>query len=736
MDQTTPAYRNDALPIEERVADLLARMTLEEKVGQLSSQLFFQPKHPDRRPEVGHVRNPAHFAHSKEKRSSPSECAQLINDDQRFAIENTRLGIPVLENGECLHGANWGDATCFPQAIALASTWDTAMMRDVATVIARELRAVGVRQVFAPVVNIARDSRWGRAQETYGEDPYLTARMGVEYVKALETANIIATPKHYAANCGDGGRDSNAIHFTERLLREIYLPAFKACFTEGGARGVMPAYNSIDGTPCSCNRWLLDDLLRKEWGFDGIVVSDYGGVWGIFAAHHMVADHPEAAKLAIEAGMDVDLPLGGDLLLDLVQSGRLDEAVIDRSVARVLKMKFQLGLFEEPYVDPAPADAIVRCPEHRQIALESARKSMVLLKNADATLPLRKDLGTIGIFGPTKDVVNLGDYSGPYGGWGGDGVTPLQGIRQLVSPQTRLLVHDDAQDPVELARQCDTAIIFTAIEEEEGSDRSTLGLPGGIEGPLSRVGATSESHAIIVDAGRRTIDLGDQVGLIKSVIATGVPTVVVLINGSAVAMQEWIEQAPAVLEAWYPGEQGGTAIAETLFGDNNPGGRLPMTFPKAVGQAPLYYNYKPSGRGYAYNDNDGKPLFPFGYGLSYTDFAYSNLRFSQETIAVGDTVTVSVDVTNVGERTGDEVVQLYLHDELASVVRPFKELKGFTRITLAPGETRTVDFALTPEHLAIWDAHMNFVVEPGAFKVMIGSSSEDIKLEGIFTVVE
>lgn len=556
--------------------------------------------------------------------------------------------------------------------------------------------------------------------------------MAVAYVKALESHGVVATPKHYAANVGDGGRDSNAVHFSERLLREIYLPAFKACFQEGGARSVMPSYNSIDGLPFSCHSWLLDELLRGEWGFDGIVVSDYGGIWGIAAAHHIAKDYPEASKLALEAGMDVDLPCGGTELFGLLQRGELSEAFIDPAVTRVLKLKFQLGLFDDPYVDAAAADAVVQCPEHVALALQAGRESITLLKNEGRVLPLAPDIKRLGIFGPTKDVLSLGDYSGPYGGiWGGPGVTPLQGIRAIVSPQTEVLVHEDG-DPAAFARGCDAAIIFTAIEESEGSDRSYLGLPRGQQDDAD---ATSHRHAIIVDASRREVVMDGQVELIQAVAATGVPTIVVLLSGSAITMSEWIDQVAGIVEAWYPGEQGGTALAEVLFGAYNPAGRLPITFPKAVGQVPLYYNHKPTGRGYAYNDNDGKPLFPFGHGLSYTTFVYENLRIEPAAPRGSEPVQVRVDVTNSGERAGDEVVQLYLHDELASLSRPVKELKGFTRIALAAGERQTVTFTLTAEHLGMWNRAMQFVVEPGTFRVMVGASSEDIRLDGTFDVL-
>jgi len=722
--------------INDRAMDLLSQMALEEKVDQLRSQMITPDQKRERDYKAGHVRTPAHFIHKIMGRQvTPSECARLINQDQKNAIESNRLGIPVLHNCESLHGAQWGSATCFPQAIALASTWNTSLMSRVAESIAKELRAVGVRQVFAPVVNIARDSRWGRTQETYGEDTYLTSRMAVAYVKALEEMNVVATPKHFAANVGDGGRDSNAVGFSERLLREVYLPAFEACIREGGARSVMAAYNSIDGMPCTCNKWLLTDILRKEWGFEGFVVTDYCGMNGIYGTHSVAKNHQEALKMALEAGLDVELPNGGGMLLELVNTGKLSQNIIDECVFRVIKTKLELGLFDQPYVDAEAADKIVRCMEHRELALQAARESIVLLKNQKKTLPLNRHIGKIGIFGPTKDTLSLGDYSGPYGGWIGDGVSPLEGIRKIISDDARILVHHEEDNPVEIAKECDVAVIFTAIYETEGADRSCLDLPGDGFGENAKSSDEDLSHGFIVDEWQRDLRLGNQEQLIKDIAGTGVPTIVVLINGSTVTMNKWINGVDAVVEAWYPGEQGGTAIAEVLFGEYNPGGRLPLTFPKTVGQMPLYYNYKPSGRTYSYIENDGEPAFPFGFGLSYTEFIYDNLRIYPEKAGINEEIEILVDIGNIGSLKGDEVVQLYLRDEVASLARPLKELKGFDRITLEPGEKTTVKFVLRKDDLAMWNKDIEFVVEPGWFKVMIGSSSKDIRVEGLFEIV-
>jgi beta-glucosidase len=724
-------YQDASLPVEKRVCDVLARMTLEEKVGQLRSQMIYNPGQDPRDTSAGHVRSLTHFAHYQGVRRTASECAAINNADLKKSIEAHRLGIPVLINEEALHGALWGDATCFPQAIGLAAMWDEALMSRVCTVIARELQAVNIHQVFAPVINISRDSRWGRAQESYGEDVHLTCRMALAYVKALEGMNIITTPKHFVDNYGEGGRDSNASHASWRILREVFLEPFRVCIQEGGARSIMAAYNSVDGVPCTCSRALLTDLLRGEWAFEGFVVSDYGGVDGVQSAHHVAADKADALAQSFLAGLDIELPNADLTLLSLVQEGRVPVEALDAAVARVLRAKFELGLFDHPYVDEAKADAVVRCPEHRAVALEAARKAIVLLKNQDGVLPLRKDIAAIGVFGPAADTVNLGDYSGPYGGWGGGGVSPLAGLRAQVAPGAVIRVCGPGEDVAAVARSCGVALYFATIREEEGSDRSNLDLPR-IQAPAE--GAADAAHAIIVEQRRRDIITGDQEAEIRAIAATGTKVVVVLLAGSAVTLSKWIDDAAAVLLPWYGGEQGGTAIADVLFGACNPGGKLPITFPKNAGQSPLYYSHKPSGRAYHYNDNDGKPLFPFGFGLSYATFEYSNLVITPERADGKRPVTVRLEVRNTSAVAGDEVVQLYIHDEVASVAVPVKELRGFARVSLAAGERQTVAFTLQGRDLALWSRELRLVVEDGVFEIMVGSSSEDIRLRGRLTV--
>ena len=757
MSKAEP-YLDSNLSVEERVEDLLSRMTLEEKVGQLKARMLrvwkmfselFEELPEDQRKRLGEIFLGAVFGerdileslsanywrkHWREailegegyavgelscalRSFSPRESAELANEMQRFVLEKTRLKIPVIIHDECLHGCMAKGCTSFPQSIALASTWDPDLMREVATAIGKETRARGIHQALSPTINIARDPRCGRTEETYGEDPYLASVMAISFIEGLQGQKVVTTPKHFVANfVGDGGRDSYEIHFSERALREVYFPAFKASIEKAGALSLMAAYNSIDGVPCSCNRWLLNDVLRGEWGFKGYVVSDYGSVLHLYTKHKVAATKAEAAKKALESGLDMELPESDcfEEILGLVKEGKLSEKVVDEAVRRILRVKFWLGLFDEPYVDPDYAEKICGCEEHRKLALKAAREAMVLLKNS-GILPLSKDLTSVAVIGPNANKVRLGGYSG----YGIKVVTPLEGIKRKVSKNTQVYFAEGCdltgssrqgfEEAIKIAKRSSVAILFVgnSVPETEGEqrDRCDLDLPG------------------------------VQEDLIKEICKTGTPVVVVLINGSAVTMTAWLDEVEALLEAWYPGEEGGNAIADVLFGDYNPGGKLPITFPKRVGQLPLYYNHKPTGRVDDYVDLRGRqPLFPFGYGLSYTKFEYSNLKIDPEKIDPEGKVNIILDVENVGSCKGDEVVQLYLHDAVSSIARPVKELKAFKRITLEAGEKKTVSFTLTPEDLAYYDINMKLVVEPGIFEVMIGSSSEDIRLRGSFEV--
>ena len=730
--QTMYPYQDRSVSVGKRVDDLIGRMTLEEKVNQLRSELLFLQNYNRRNFNIGHVRNIAHFMHTDAgKPATAQACAEAINADTRKSLDMSKWKIPVLQHGEALHGAQWGNATCFPQSIGMAATFDDDLYFRVGQVVAKELRAVGVRQVYAPVINISRDPRWGRTEESYGEDVYLTSRMGLAYTKALEQGGVIATPKHYVDNYGDGGHDSYSSNNSWRVLRETFLEPFRVCVEEGGARSIMASYTSVDGTPSSSSQVLLNDILRGEWEFKGFVVSDYNGVKGVYSAHKVAKDYPEAQALCFESGLDVELANGYPNLLKLVEKGRISEKQIDESVRRVLKCKFELGLFDEPYVDAAKANLIVRCDEHKKIAMDAALKSITLLKNQENLLPLSdKTIKRIGIFGPAADVLSLGDYSGPYGGWKGDGtINPYQAIVNRLSNKAEVILHQPGQDVGELARRCDVVIFFGAISEGEGGDRSLMALPS-----RKMKAAQSLEHAAIIEGTEGTDINVDQEKMINDLAASGTKTIVVLQNGSPIDIRNWVDKADALLEAWYPGEEGGMAIACVLFGDINPGGRLPITWPRHAGQIPIYYSIKPSGRGYDYNDDDGKPMFPFGYGLSYTTFEYSNLVLPSE-VKKDSTAEVKFTLKNTGKVKGDEVVQLYLHDDLATIVRPIRELKAFKRVTLEPGESRQVVLTLPYRSFGLWNKDLKFVVEPGEFKIYLGKNAADTQIKGVLNVL-
>ena len=713
-------YQDPSLPVEKRVDDLMSKMTLEEKAEQASAQLLFYKNFYQKRDYAkGHIRNVGHFLWEGNVPNDAKSVAEHINEDTKRSIEASRWGIPVLQHGEALHGAQWGNATCFPQSIAMAATFDDSLYYQEGLVVAKELRAVGVRQVYAPVVNITRDQRWGRGQESYGEDVLLNSRFGVAYVKALEGSGIVATPKHFVDNYGEGGHDSYASPTSWRVLREVYLEPFRACIQEGGARSVMAAYNSVDGIPCSSNHRLLTDILKKEWNFRGYVVSDYGGVEIVAKQHRMAKDANDATAQCMAGGLDLQLASSNKNLAQLVREGKISEETLDETVRRILRIKFELGLFDEPYVDPEKALQTVRCPEHRKLAEECARKSMTLLKN-NGILPLREgEVKKIGLYGPAANTLNVGDYSGGRGGWRGEGgVTPYEGLKKAFEGKAQVMLSTAGQDVNPLAEECDVLIFFPSITEEEGSDRSSFKLPSAnMERNREKTGAL-----IIADQQETKIRI-DQERMVRDLIATGKPVIVVLHNGAVVDISDWVDGTAAVLEAWYPGEQGGTAIADVLTGKYNPGGRLPMSWVKNIGQNSMYYSIKPSGRGYGYVENDGKPLFPFGYGLSYTTFEYENLQIP-DTLQKDCTLRLSVNVTNTGKADGDEVVQLYIHDVLASVARPIKELVAFKRVTLAAGETKKVELEVPYRSFCLWDADMNFRVEEGEFDIWLGRDAE------------
>ena len=708
----TPDYLNQDLPFERRVNDLVGRMTLEEKVSQMK--------------------------------------------DVAPAIE--RLGIPEYNWwNEALHGvARSGLATSFPQAIGLAATWDDSLIFQMATVISDEARAkhheyvrAGSRQRYqgltfwSPNINLFRDPRWGRGQETYGEDPFLTGRLAVEFIRGMQGNDpkylkTVATVKHFAVHSGpEPERHSFDAVVSERDLRESYLPHFAAGIREGGAYSLMCAYNRVEGKAACGSDMLLEVILRGEWGFSGYVVSDCGAIDDIYLRHKVVATGAEAAALAVKTGTDLECGRVYTNLVDAVKQGLITEQEIGTAVKRLFLARFKLGMFDSPdRVRWAQiAYGVLDRPTHRELARRVARESIVLLKNAGGVLPLRKDLATLAVLGPNADQWRM--LLGNYNGMPADPVTPLRGIREAVGRETRVLYARGADladgfpgtdgpsvpaetlavEAVKAARQADAVVLF-------------LGLTARLEGEEMRVELEG------FRGGDRTrIDLpAAQERLLERIVAVGKPTVLVLLNGSALAVS-WAQQhVPAIVEAWYPGQAGGSAIADVLFGDYNPGGRLPVTFYKSVDDLPPFDDYRMEGRTYRFFK--GTPLYPFGYGLSYTSFAYKQLRTSARTLRADDTLTVRVDVTNTGQREGDEVVQLYVRHLGSRVTRPREDLRGYRRVTLRPGETRTVQFPLVAASLAYWnpDSH-RWVVEDEPVEIAVASAAADLRLRRTVRVV-
>jgi beta-glucosidase len=759
-------YRNPRLPVDQRVADLLSRMTLEEKVAQLESvwvtnqskQLVNERGEfaPDAKMQellkngIGQFGGPSQAGSEAEKAAAPlhgknaRQMAVFVNSIQRYVVEHSRLGIPATFHEEALHGLMAPGATSFPQAIALASTWDTDLVHQVFTAAAAEARARGATQVLAPDLDLGREPRWGRIEETYGEDPYLVSRMGVAAVEgfqgegpAVDGRHVVATVKHFAAHGQpEGGTNIAPANYSERVLREQFLYPFEVVVKEAHPMSVMPSYNEIDGIPSHANRWLIQKVLREEWGFDGFTSSDYFGVAELIRRHHVAADPAEAARRAINTGVDMELPYIEcyGTLADQVRDGRVAQATLDRAVSRILRAKFLLGLFERPYVDPDEAARVNESAEHRALALKAAREAIILLKNEGNLVPLdRSKIHSVAVIGPNAARADLGEYSGTPSRT----VSILEGVRNKVGrgvqvnyaegvkitlgdPKTGVPTwgNDDVRqpDPAENVKG-----IAEAVRVARASDVVVLAVGGNVE--TSRE-AWAENHMGDTD----NLDLvGQQNDLVKAVLETGKPTVVFLTGGRPLSANYVYEHVPAVFEGWYLGEETGTAAADVLFGDYNPSGKLPVTVARNVGQLPAYYYQKPSAkRGFLFSNVN--PLFVFGHGLSYTTYTYSNLRISPDKIGPAGQATVSVDVTNAGRAAGDEIAQLYIRDDVSSVTRPVRELKGFSRVHLEPGQTRTVEFAVTPDKLSFLNEDMKRVVEPGTFTIMAGGSSAPDKL--------
>jgi beta-glucosidase len=764
VDSAEPIYRDPTQSTDERVEDLVRRMTREEKVAQLGSAWVFQladgeSLSTERAPEL--LRNGlGHVTRLSGASSLGAEAsARLANTIQKHLVEETRLGIPAIVHEEICSGLMASEATVFPQAIGLASTWDPSLAEALADSIRIQMRAVGAHQGLAPVLDVCRDPRWGRTEETFGEDPYLVARMGVAFVRGLQGESlrdgVIATVKHFVGyGASDGGMNWAPAKIPPRELREVYLHPFEAAIREGGAGSVMNAYNEIDGVLCAADRELLTSLLRDEWGFDGCVVSDYFSIRQLTEYHRLAADADNAAAMALSAGLDVELPATdcyGAPLLRAVESGLVSEEALDEAVRRVLRAKFDVGLFERPYVDAERAKAVGDTPAHHELARTIARKSVVLLKN-DGVLPLAPEL-SVAVIGPNADTARnlFGDYAYP---------AHVESLREVlgsgrsslatpgVEPTTIDSVEIRAPSIVQALRdRLGAGVVFTPGCDVSGSSRD------GFEEAVELARASAVAVMVMGDKSgltddctsgefrdRASFDLpGVQEELVREVIATGTPVILVLVAGRPSGSAWLHEHCAAVAIAWLPGEEGSDAVAEILTGDANPGGKLPISYPRSVGQVPVFYAHKASGgRSHPtgdYVDLSADPLYPFGHGLSYTSFELSEARIKEQTVTWTSDVVVDVRVANMGVRAGDEVVQLYIRDPHASVTRPELELKGFRRVELGPGEAKTLTFRVPVGQLGFYDRTLAYVVEPGEIEVFVGRSSADVVAVGSVTVV-
>lgn len=752
-EEKMPPYLNSELSINERVDDLLSRMTLEEKVGQMNMPcMYLNDMGKDIPAKMNAARD---FARGKYVEGigpsggyftlannvlhkGPRQQAEFHNELQKIAMEENRLKIPLLQTEEGTHGLMCSGATIFPEGLAIGSTWNMDLIEKMYAVVAKEARAVGIHQLFTLVIEPNRDPRLGRNEETYSEDPYLCSRIAESVVKAVQGKDVSAPDKTVAGFCHYPGQsepvsglERGEMEISERKLREVFLPPWVAAIKHGGALGVMATYPAIDGVPVHASEKILTNILRQELGFEGLVLGEGHGLTTI-VYEGLAESQQQAGILALKAGVDVGISFEEAYMKPLVENvrnGSVSMDLIDRAVRRILKIKFQLGLFDNPYVDPDDAEQVSHTPEHQDLALQVAREGIVLLKNENNLLPLKKDITSIAVIGPNADheTNQLGDYTSNV--ILQDIVTVLDGIKQKVSRQTEVTYVqgcnvvgaglDEIEKASAAAKQADVAVVVLGENEWHAPNKT---------------GTVGEGY----DAA--TIELtGLQSELVQAVHRTGTPTIVVLISGRPLAIRWIAEHIPAIVQPWMCGEKGGHAVAEVLFGEYNPSGRLPITFPRHAGQLPVYYNHKPSkkywlteGWGHSYTDISPEPLYVFGHGLSYTNFEYSNLVIDPKEGGTGSRFTVRVDVQNIGERDGAEVVQIYLRDVISSVTTPVKKLAGFEKVMLKAGEKKTVTITITPDQLAILDQNLQSVVEPGKFNVMVGSSSEDIHMKGSF----
>ncbi len=757
---------NSSQASDTRIKKLLSRMTLDEKIAQLSGiwvyEILEENHFSDDRANalmsngIGQITRLGGASNF-----DPPLSARTANQIQKYLVTNTRLGIPAIIHEESCSGYMAKGATCFPQIIGAASTWDPESVEEMGAVIKEQMRSVGAHQALAPLLDVARDARWGRVEETFGEDPYLISRMGASYIRGIQGSDwkkgIMATGKHFVGyGVSEGGMNMAPAHIPGRELREIFMLPFEAAVREARIASIMPGYHELDGIPCHSSKELLKEFLRDQWGFDGLLVSDYFGINKLYEYHHVAKDKNHAARLALESGVDVELPSTdcyGKPLKAAVEEGFVKESVIDKSVMRILKMKFLLGLFENPYVDEKKAASVFNTPEQRALAHRIAQKSIVLLKNKGDLLPIKKDIASIAVIGPNADTARniIGDYAYPCH------------VEVLIEmSKNKELLNTPVPEKVDLAESFvpissilegikNRVSRNTIIHYAKGCDIRSDSRDGFTEA----IEAVKKSEVAVVVVGdksglvedctsgesRDRADLnlpGVQEELVKVLYKTGTPIIIVLINGRPLSINWIADNIPSVLETWLPGEEGANAVADVLFGDYNPGGKLPVSFPMSVGQVPVYYNHKPSG-GHSHLKDDyvemsSKPLFPFGYGLSYSNYEYSNIIINPKSTSWDGKVEISVDVKNAGSYTGDEVVQLYVNDVQSEITRPVKELKGFKRVTLKQDQKKTITFILSIVQLGFYNKDMKYVVEPGTIKVMLGSSSEDIRLTGEFEI--
>ena len=753
--KSAPAYRNAKLPSASRVKDLLSRMTLEEKAAQMQcvwqekSQKLVDEKgnfdpakakaaFKDRR-GMGQVGRPSDAGGGKDARGM----AELTNAIQKYFVEKSRLGIPVVFHEECLHGHAAPGGTSFSQPIGLGATFNPELVEKLFAMTAEEARVRGAHQALTPVVDVAREPRWGRVEETYGEDPYLVSRLGIASVRGFQGSrkfrdrkHIIATLKHFVGHAEpESGQNCAPANVSLRVLRETFLYPFKEVIQKAGAISVMPSYNEVDGVPSHANQWLLRDVLRKEWGFKGYTVSDYYAIWELnyrpdTHGHFVAKDKKEACALAVKAGVNIELPEPDCYLhlVELVKKGVLKERELDELVAPMLFWKFELGLFDDPYVDPELAAKIVGSEANRELALAAAHETITLLKNENDLLPLNaKKLKSIAVIGPNANRGLLGGYSGVPN----HNVTVLDGIKAKVGTEVEVLYSEGCKitvggswnidpvtpsDPEEDRRQ-----IAEAVEVAKQADVIVLAIGGNEQ-------TSREAWSLAHMGDRTSLDLiGRQNELVEAMVSLGKPVVALVFNGRPLSITHLSNHVPAIFECWYMGQETGRAVADALFGEVNPGGKLPITIPRSVGHLPAFYNYKPSARR-CYLFDDATPLYPFGFGLSYTSFALENARLAKKKIGRKASTRLLVEVKNTGKRAGSEVVQMYIRDLVSSVTRPVKELKGFKKVWLEPGESTTVSIDITPDLLSFYDIHMKYVVEPGDFEVQVGTSSRDADL--------